>query len=105
MKPRVLPINLETPRTTEATYFRLLSLFNTHLARERWVNLWWPAEFLDDRVSGECTFFATASDLGAPVFVGNVALVVGVLLGIFLLHIAVISGVEAHWLTRVSHID
>lgn len=34
-------------------------------------------------------------------FVGNLVLVVGILLGMFLLHIVVVSGVEAFWLTKV----
>lgn len=42
------------------------------------------------------------SDIGALVFVGNLTLVVVILLGVLLLHVAVISGVETYWLAKVS---
>lgn len=66
------------------------------------MNLWWSAEFADEISSSKCFFAADAGDIGAMVFVGNLALVVGILVGIFLVHVAVISGVEAYWLTKVS---
>lgn len=69
---------------------------------KRWVNLWWPAEFAEDIASKECAFAGGAGDIGALVFVGNLVLVVGILLLIFLLHVAVISGVEAFWLLKVG---
>lgn len=70
----------------------------------RWINLWWPAPapVAEDLASEECAFDAGAGEIGALVFVGNLILVVGTLLGVFLLHVAVISGVEALWLTKVS---
>ncbi len=68
--------------------------------KKRWVNLWWPAEIGEDIASEECAFDA-GGDLGALVFVGNLLLVVGILLGIFLLHVLIVSGVEAFWLTKV----
>lgn len=54
-----------------------------------------------DIASGDCVFGAGAGDIGSLVFVGNLILVVGILLGVFLLHVAVVSGVEAYWLTKV----
>lgn len=67
----------------------------------RWINLWWPAEIGEDIASEECIVDAGASELGALVFVGNLALVVGILLGVFFLHVVIVSGVEAYWLTKV----
>lgn len=46
-------------------------------------------------------FSATMGEIGASVFVGNTALVVGILFSTFLLHVAVVSGVEALWLIKV----
>lgn len=57
---------------------------------------------MEDIASEGCVFETGASDIGALVFVGNLALVAGILFGIFLLHVAVISGMEALWLTKVS---
>lgn len=54
-----------------------------------------------DIASEECAFDAEESELGVSVFVGNLALVVGILLAVFLLHILIVSGVEAFWLTQV----
>lgn len=68
---------------------------------KRWINLWWPAEVAKDIASDECAFEIGAGDIGALVFVGNLILVVGILLGVFLLHVAVVSGVEAYWLAKV----
>lgn len=68
---------------------------------KRWINLWWPAEVAEGIASEGCVFESGASNIGALVFVGNLILVVGVLLGVFLLHVAVVSGVEAYWLTKV----
>lgn len=68
------------------------------------MNLWWPAQVAEDLVSDGCTFGAGADDIGPLVFIGNLALVVGTLLGILLLHVVVISGVEAHWLCKVREL-
>lgn len=57
---------------------------------------------LDDTGSGECVFSASMGEIGASVFVGNAVLVVGILLATFLVHVAVVSGVEAYWLAKVS---
>ena len=35
-------------------------------------------------------------------FIGNLVLVVGIVLIQFLLHVAVVSGVEAYWLSKVN---
>ncbi len=66
------------------------------------MNLWWPAGFAKDGGSAECEFSAGASDIGASVFVGNSVLVGGILLGVFLLQVAIVSGAEAYWLAKVS---
>ncbi|CAM9523853.1 unnamed protein product [Ectocarpus sp. 6 AP-2014] len=66
----------------------------------RWINLWWPAEIGEDIASDGCIFETGASEIGALVFVGNLALVLGILLAIFFLHVAVVSGAEALWLTK-----
>ncbi|CAM9789606.1 unnamed protein product [Ectocarpus fasciculatus] len=66
----------------------------------RWINLWWPAEIGQNIASDECAFEAGASGIGALIFVGNLALVIGILLAIFFIHVAVVSGVEALWLTK-----
>lgn len=75
------------------------------LSTTRWVNLWWTADFAEDFGWGGCVLSAGQGDLGASVFVGNLALVVVALVGIFLLHVAVISGVEALWLAKVSLVN
>ncbi|CAM9953326.1 unnamed protein product, partial [Ectocarpus sp. 4 AP-2014] len=66
----------------------------------RWINLWWPAEIGEDIASDGCIFETGANEIGALVFVGNLALVLGILLAIFFLHVAVVSGAEALWLTK-----
>eukprot|EP00903_Cladosiphon_okamuranus_P021834 g20077.t1 len=76
----------------------------------RWLNLWWPVPgpIAEDITSEACVFETGASDIGALVFVGNLILVVGTLLGVFLMHVAVVSGVEALWLTKKrarDHLD
>lgn len=67
----------------------------------RWINLWWPADIAEGVVSDSCAFDKGVSDIGALVFVGNFALVVIILSSIFLLHVMVISGVEAFWMAKV----
>lgn len=74
-------------------------------AGTRWVNLWWPMDIPGDTGSGGCVFSAGVGEIGASVFVGNTVLVVGILLGTFLLHVAVVSGVEAYWLAKVSFVS
>lgn len=63
------------------------------------MNLWFPADFARDFLY--CTFGDGVGSIGALVFVGNLFLFVGILLGIFLLHMAVVAGVEANWLSEV----
>lgn len=43
------------------------------------------------------------SDIGALVFLGNIGLFSAILLGIFLLHIVLASGLEAYWLSEVRN--
>ncbi|CAM9210891.1 unnamed protein product [Scytosiphon promiscuus] len=76
------------------------SLLGDFVSGLRWTNLWWAAEFAKDVGRGECVESAQAGDLGASVFVGNSALIMIALMSIFLLHVAVISGVEASWLAK-----
>lgn len=50
----------------------------------------------------ECSWDgADMNGLGALVFIGNLCLVFGALLLIFLLHVALVSAVEAFWLAKV----
>ncbi|CAM9711290.1 unnamed protein product, partial [Ascophyllum nodosum] len=72
------------------------SIMTDLAASLRWVNLWWSA----DVHSTYCGFGNDDGALGASVFIGNLALIVGVLLVLFLLHVAIISGVEAYWLSK-----
>lgn len=67
----------------------------------RWTNLWWATNIVQDVVP-ECTVPTEASDIGTLEFVGNLLLIVLILSVIFLLHVAIISGVEATWLARVG---
>lgn len=66
----------------------------------RWINLWVPLD--PPGLEDTCNFSMTDGDLGPLIFVGNIILVIGILAGILLLHIAVVSGVEAYWLWKVS---
>lgn len=65
----------------------------------RWTNLWWSANFAED-IYSECVFEGAKEEINGLVFVGNLVLVVSLLVAIFLVHIAVISGVEAYWLSQ-----
>lgn len=60
-----------------------------------------PATTVEDAVPDSCTIEDAPSKLSVLVFVGNILLVAGVLLAILLVHIAVISGIEAYWLVKV----
>lgn len=65
----------------------------------RWANLWWSAQFAED-IYSECAFDGAKDEINGLVFVGNLVLVISLLVAIFLVHIAVISGVEAYWLSQ-----
>lgn len=86
----------------------------------RWANLWPPASFAeefigtsdegqqrrlqdedDDGGGGGCSWDGSLDGLGSLVFIGNQGLVFGVLVLIFLLHVSLVSGVEAYWLAKV----
>lgn len=83
----------------------------------RWINLWPPESYAGGFVTtskaktrrleeGSSTAFCTFSEaddgnIGMLVFIGNLVLVVGALLGVFILHIASVSAVEAYWLAKV----
>lgn len=41
------------------------------------------------------------SKVGSSEFVGNTVLVLGMLLGIFIVHVFVVSAVEAYWMAEV----
>lgn len=77
-------------------------LFPTTLVNTRWVNLWWKADIADNIQSGECALGQAADDVA--LFLGNLLLIAGLLLGIFLVHVAVISAVEASWLAKVGYL-
>lgn len=49
-----------------------------------------------------CRLEDDPSDLNVLVFLGNVIVVAVILLTILLVHITVISGVEAYWLVKAS---
>lgn len=64
------------------------------------MNLWLALDVSGD-AGGGCDFEAEGAALGARVFLGNLSLVVGILSGIFLVHVFVVSGFEAYWLSEV----
>lgn len=83
----------------------------------RWVNLWPPEDFVTDFTqlsttrrlqeaadgAAQCMFAeARSGDIGAIVCAGNIMLLSGILLFIFLVHVTVASGVQAYWLTKVT---
>eukprot|EP00904_Undaria_pinnatifida_P013948 jgi/Undpi1/9684/HiC_scaffold_27.g12140.m1 len=79
-----------------------------------WANLWTPASLVrrvttlqttrrlqETESSGRCELAEAGSDdIGAIVFIGNLALFAVILLTIFLFHVLLASGVEAYWLTK-----
>ncbi|CAN0007882.1 unnamed protein product [Ectocarpus fasciculatus] len=87
----------------------------------RWANLWPPASFAEEFIGtsdegqqrrlqeeadggggggGGCSWDGSLGGLGSLVFIGNQGLVFGALVLIFLLHVALVSGVEAYWLAK-----
>lgn len=87
---------------------------------KRWVNLWPPASFAEEFIDtsdegqqrrlqeeagggggGGCSWDGSLGGLGSLVFIGNQGLVFGALVMIFLLHVSLVSGVEAYWLAKV----
>lgn len=68
---------------------------------KRWVNLWTPARPVKPEI---CDYQLGPGDLDAGVVVRNLGIILGVLVGTLILHIFVISGVEAFWLTKVRMI-
>lgn len=67
---------------------------------DRWANLWWPSDFAEDLA---CSSGEEDGKLSPAVFVENLLLFIGALLLIFLVHITVISIVEATWLSKVKN--
>lgn len=82
----------------------------------RWVNLWPPQDFAEsftpvsdeavsaDRggiVESESDASSATGDISSFVFMGNFVLFMAVLAAIFLIHVALASGVEAYWLAKV----
>lgn len=94
--------------------FNVFTMFR--LASGRWANLWTPASLVrrvttlqttrrlqETESSGRCELAEAGSDdIGAIVFIGNLALFAVILLTIFLFHVLLASGVEAYWLTKVT---
>lgn len=78
--------------------------------QKRWVNLWPPENVAetfipidiesDDGGTKGASPGAT-SGISSAVFMGNFVLFASLLTGIFLVHVALASGVEAYWLTKV----
>lgn len=60
-----------------------------------------PAELIPD----SCEAGEDETQLDDDVFFGNTALVLGILLAIFLVHVTIISVVEAYWLAQVRGHD
>ncbi|CAM9524910.1 unnamed protein product [Pylaiella littoralis] len=73
--------------------------------RLRWVHLWLPADAFRGAVPDSCRLEDDPSDLNVLVFLGNVIIVAVILLTILLVHITVISGVEAYWLVKARAKD
>lgn len=63
--------------------------------------MWWSLNSART-IGPSCDFDGT--DLGGLIFVGNFVLVMGMLLVIFLLHVAITSGFEAYWLSKVRYL-
>lgn len=75
----------------------------------RWINLWPPASFsetfLPRSVSDDLEEKEGRDDapggMNAAVFLGNIALFLGLLMIIIVVHVAIAAAIEAHWLTKV----
>ncbi|CAM9446681.1 unnamed protein product, partial [Discosporangium mesarthrocarpum] len=64
---------------------------------EAWVNLWWsPGDHAEYALCAE----DENHQLGGDVFVGNTALVLGLLLAILMSHVVIVSAVEASWVAQ-----
>ncbi|CAM9965822.1 unnamed protein product [Ascophyllum nodosum] len=66
----------------------------------RWVNLWWQPEFARNVTEDRCSAGIESSYMGPMVYLGNLLLVGSILTGVLVVHVVVISAVEALWLTR-----
>ncbi len=102
---------------------RILSHMKPHLSffGDRWVNLWPPQDFAESFTPGsgeespssdesdadqqdrgiEPEASSATGDLSSFVFMGNFVLFVALLTVIFLIHVALASGVEAYWIAKV----
>lgn len=65
------------------------------MSHRRWINLWWAPDFVGDSSD-------TDDSTATAEFVGNSLLCFGVLFGLFFVHMALASGVEAFWLSKVG---
>lgn len=77
-----------------------LTIVHNASVRQRWTNLWWPASFAHG-FAEECSAGDAFGEVDILVWVGNIVLVGGILLFLFIVHVAVISGLEAVWLSTV----
>lgn len=72
----------------------------------RWINLWWEAPFaedvLDEFGQEECSFGGGLGEYWSKVFVGNLTLNLVILVSLFVLHMVLISAVEAYWVSKVG---
>ncbi|CAM9339220.1 unnamed protein product, partial [Scytosiphon promiscuus] len=66
----------------------------------RWVNLWLPIPADLSPASSDCEEADDDALMTEEVFYGNTALVLGLLVAIFVVHVAVVSIVEAYWLAQ-----
>jgi len=82
------------------------------LIGNRWANLWPPQGFaksftptsgepLQDDDTERDVSPSLASSISSFVFMGNFVMFASLLTGIFLFHVALASGVEAYWITKV----
>lgn len=77
-----------------------LTIVHNASVRHRWTNLWWPASFAHG-FAEECSAGDAFGEVEILVWVGNIVLVGGIVLFLFVAHVAVISGLEAVWLSTV----
>lgn len=65
----------------------------------RWVNLWWPTEIAEG-MDEECLGYDIDYETGVS-FPDNILLLLGILVALFVVHVVVVSAVEAKWVAKV----
>ncbi|CAM9252509.1 unnamed protein product, partial [Hapterophycus canaliculatus] len=76
------------------------SLLSSFVQDLRWVNLWLPMPADLAPTSSGCEEEDEEGLMSEEVFYGNTVLVLGLLLAIFVVHVAAVSMVEAYWLAQ-----